>query len=238
LPHPSEKHNNTAVKGTYLNSCPGVHPHSYGKKAKSLMPDIASLCVYCGSSPGTDPRFRANAATLGRLIGESCLELVYGGGNIGLMGVLADAALEAGAKVTGVIPEELKRAELAHGALDELVVVGSMHERKHRMFERADAFAVLPGGVGTLDETLEIITWAQLGFHRKPVVIVNDGGYWQPLINLVEHTIQGGFTGPSLRALYTVVARVEDVLPTITAMPEPSLPPLPSAPEAPSCTQQ
>lgn len=191
------------------------------------MPDIASLCVYCGSSTGTDPRFRANAAILGRLIGESCLELVYGGGNIGLMGVLADAALEAGAKVTGVIPEELERVELAHGALDELIVVGSMHERKRRMFERADAFAVLPGGVGTLDETLEIITWAQLGLHRKPIVIVNDEGYWQPLIDLVEHTIQGGFTGPSLRTLYTVVARVEDVLPTITALPEPALPPHP-----------
>jgi hypothetical protein len=183
------------------------------------MPDIASLCVYCGSSKGGDDHHVREAAKFGRLLGEACVELVYGGGNIGLMGVLADAALEAGGKVTGVIPTDLKRVELAHQGLDELVVVESMHERKRRMFERADAFAILPGGVGTLDETFEIITWRQLGLHGKPVVIVNEGGYWQALIDLIEHTVASGFTGTTIREMFAVVDRVEDVLPAIAAMP-------------------
>lgn len=183
------------------------------------MPDIGSLCAYCGSSTGTDPRHAREAARFGRLLGEACLELIYGGGKVGLMGVLADAALEAGAKVTGIIPTDLKRVELAHAGLDELVVVESMHERKRRMFERADAFVVLPGGVGTLDETFEIITWRQLGLHGKPIVIVDDGGYWRPLLALIEHTIAAGFTSPALRDLFAVVERIDDVLPAITAMP-------------------
>lgn len=183
------------------------------------MPDIGSLCVYCGSSTGADPRHAREAARFGRLLGDACLELIYGGGKIGLMGILADAALEAGAKVTGIIPTDLKRIELAHAGLDELVVVESMHDRKRRMFERADAFVVLPGGVGTLDETFEIITWRQLGLHGKPIVIVDDGGYWRPLVALIEHTIAGGFTGPALRDLFAVVERVDDVLPAIARMP-------------------
>jgi len=188
------------------------------------MPDIASICVYCGSSHGTDPRHRADAARFGRQIGEACLELVYGGGDIGLMGTVADAAMEAGGRVTGVIPTDLKRAEVAHAGLDELIVVGSMHERKRVMFERADAFVTLPGGVGTLDETLEIITWRQLGLHGKPIVIVDSGGYWQPLIALIEHTIAAGFTGPALREMFTIVGDVDDVLPAIARIPAPAVP--------------
>lgn len=184
------------------------------------MPDIGSLCVYCGSSPGNDPRHAREAARFGRMLGDACVELVYGGGNVGLMGILADAALDAGAKVTGIIPTDLKRIELAHQNLDELLVVESMHDRKRRMFERADAIVVLAGGVGTLDETFEIITWRQLGLHGKPIVIVDDGGYWKPLLALIEHTIEAGFTGPSIRDLFAVVDTVDDVLPTITAMPE------------------
>ncbi len=191
------------------------------------MPDIASLCIYCGSSSGADPRHARAAATLGRLLGEACIELVYGGGNIGLMGIVADAALAAGGRVTGIIPTDLKRIELAHGGLDELVVVESMHERKRRMFERADAFAVLPGGVGTLDETFEIITWRQLGLHGKPIVIIDADGYWRPLIDLIEHTIAAGFTGPAIRDLFIVVDRVEDVLPAINALPETRVTPRP-----------
>jgi hypothetical protein len=191
------------------------------------MPDIGSLCVYCGSSSGHDPRHAREAAKFGRILGAACIELVYGGGNIGLMGVVADAALEAGGRVTGVIPTDLKRIELAHGGLDELVVVESMHDRKRRMFERADAFAVLPGGVGTLDETFEIITWRQLGLHGKPIVIVDEGGYWRPLIDLIEHTVQAGFTGPAIRDLFVVVNRVEDVLPAINALPETRVSPRP-----------
>ncbi len=183
------------------------------------MPDIGSICVYCGSAMGHDSHHREAARRLGRLIGEACLELVYGGGNIGLMGVLADAALEAGGKVTGVIPTELERIELAHKGLDDLVVVGSMHDRKRRMFERADAFCALAGGVGTLDEAFEIITWKQLGLHDKPIVVVNQDGYWQPFLDLVDHVIGHGFSGADVRALFAVVEVVDDVLPTIAAMP-------------------
>ena len=179
------------------------------------MADIKSICVYCGSSLGHDTRYRENAATFGRLMAEAGIELVYGGGNIGLMGVTADAVLEAGGRVTGVIPEDLKRAELAHQDLHELLIVDSMHERKRAMFERADAFVALPGGPGTLDETIEIITWRQLGLHGKPVVIVDDGGYWQPLIALFEHTITQGFARDGFRRLFTVVKVVEDVIPTL-----------------------
>ena len=182
---------------------------------KPEMADIQSICVYCGSSLGHDTRYRENAATLGRLIAEAGVELVYGGGNIGLMGVTADAVITAGGRVTGVIPEDLKRAELAHRGLHQLLIVDSMHERKRAMFERADAFVVLPGGPGTLDETMEIITWRQLGLHGKPVVIVDDGGYWQPLITLFEHTISHGFARDGFRRLFMVVKDVEDVLPAL-----------------------
>jgi uncharacterized protein (TIGR00730 family) len=179
------------------------------------MADISAICVYCGSSLGHDTRYRESAATLGRLIAEAGIRLVYGGGNIGLMGVTADAVLNAGGRVTGVIPEDLKRAELAHPDLHELLIVNSMHERKRAMFERADAFVALPGGPGTLDETIEMITWRQLGLHGKPVVIVDDGGYWQPLIDLFEHTITQGFARDGFRGLFMVVKDVEDVLPAL-----------------------
>jgi uncharacterized protein (TIGR00730 family) len=179
------------------------------------MADISAICVYCGSSLGHDTRYRENAATLGRLIAEAGIELVYGGGNIGLMGVIADAVLKSGGRVTGIIPDDLKRAELAHQGLHELLIVNSMHERKRAMFERADAFVALPGGPGTLDETIEMITWRQLGLHGKPVVIVDDDGYWQPLIALFEHTITHGFARDAFRGLFMVVKDVEDVLPAL-----------------------
>ncbi len=187
------------------------------------MAEIRSLCIYCGSKLGHDPRFRDGAARLGRLLAEAGIELVYGGGNIGLMGVAADAALEAGGKVTGIIPRDLKRAEVAHQGLHELVVVDSMHERKRAMFERADAFVALPGGPGTLDETIEIITWRQLRLHDKPVIIVDDGGYWQPLIKLIDHTIAHGFARDTMRGLFTLVDDVDDVLPAIARHPAPKI---------------
>lgn len=191
------------------------HPPSQPR----VMGQIRSICIYCGSSSGHDARFRLSAAELGRRIGEAGIDLVYGGGNIGLMGVVADAALAAGGRVIGVIPEDLKDAELAHPGLHELVVVTSMHERKRAMFERAEAFVALPGGPGTLDEIIEIITWRQLRLHGKPVVIVDDGGYWQPLIGLIDHSIQHGFARVSLRGLFTVVERAEDVLPVLARLP-------------------
>jgi hypothetical protein len=183
---------------------------------------IGSLCVFCGSSPGHDPRFIANARTLGRLLGESEVRLVYGGGHTGMMGALADATLDAGGAVTGVIPGHLIRRELAHEGV-ELVVVGSMHERKQRMFELADGFAVLPGGVGTLDETFEIITWKQLGLHDKPIVVVDVAGYWQALDGIVAAAAAAGFASPATRGLYTVVDDVAEVLPTLARLPAPAL---------------
>ncbi|MDX1483040.1 MAG: TIGR00730 family Rossman fold protein [Alphaproteobacteria bacterium] len=182
------------------------------------MTGVRSVCVYCGSSLGHDHRYRETAGALGRLIGEAGIELVYGGGNIGLMGVIADAVIAAGGRVTGVIPDDLKRAELAHEELHELVVVDSMHARKRSMFERADAFIVLPGGPGTLDETIEIITWRQLRLHDKPIVILDDGDYWRPLIALFEHTIAHGFARDSFRGLFTVVGEVDAVLPTLAGL--------------------
>lgn len=182
---------------------------------------IKRLCVYCGSSAGVDASYREAAARLGTLLAQSGVELVYGGGGVGLMGVLADAALAAGGRVTGVVPRHLYDREVAHRGVQNMIVVASMHERKQRMFELADAFAVLPGGLGTLDETIEMLTWRQLGLHGKPVIIADIAGYWAPLIGLFEHAIAHGFAAASSRAFYRVVARVEDVLPTLAALPQP-----------------
>jgi uncharacterized protein (TIGR00730 family) len=189
-----------------------------------VMAVIKRLCVYCGSSPGIDASYRAAATRLGALLAQSGVELIYGGGRVGLMGVLADAALGAGGRVTGIIPRHLHDREVAHPGVSDMVVVGSMHERKQRMFELADAFAVLPGGLGTLDETIEILTWRQLGLHDKPLIIADIAAYWAPLLGLIEHAIAHGFTGAPMRDFYRVVARVEDVLPTLAALPQPSVP--------------
>jgi uncharacterized protein (TIGR00730 family) len=185
---------------------------------------IKRLCVYCGSSPGVDPSYQTAAAQLGTRLAQSSVELIYGGGRVGLMGVLADAALAAGGRVTGVIPRLLHDREVAHPGVSDMIVVGSMHERKQRMFDLADAFVVLPGGLGTLDETIEILTWRQLGLHDKPVIIADIAAYWAPLLGLIEHVIADGFAYAPLRDYYRVVARVEDVLPTLAALPQPSAP--------------
>jgi uncharacterized protein (TIGR00730 family) len=176
---------------------------------------IKSLCVYCGSSSQVDPRYREAAVRLGTLLAEQRVTLVYGGGRVGLMGLLADACLQAGGAVVGVIPEFLRRAEVGHGAVTELLVVESMHERKQTMFQRADGFVILPGGLGTLDETFEILTWKQLKLHDKPMVVVDVAGYWQPLMALIEHVIQENFARPEMRGLFTVVEHVDQVLPTL-----------------------
>lgn len=170
---------------------------------------------------GHDGVFRKSAARFGGLLGAAGIELVYGGGRVGLMGSLADAALAAGGRVTGVIPTDLKRAELAHPGISELVVVDTMHDRKREMFKRADAFVALPGGPGTLDETIEVLTWRQLRLHDKPVVVVNQDGYWQPLLDLLEHTIAQGFARDRIHALYQAVDDVADVLPALARMPAP-----------------
>jgi uncharacterized protein (TIGR00730 family) len=184
---------------------------------------VKSICVYCGSSSRVDEVYRAAATRLGVILAKAGIELVYGGGRVGLMGLLADSALASGGRVTGIIPVHLHDREVGHSGLTELVVVDNMHQRKRRMFELADAFAVLPGGLGTLDETLEIITWKQLGLHDKPVVLVDVAGYWTPLLDLIDHVVVSGFAPRTSLNLYRVAARVEDLLPTLAAAPEPVL---------------
>lgn len=173
-----------------------------------------AVCVFCGSASGRDPRHAEDAAALGRALACAGVTLVYGGGGVGLMGVAARAALEAGGRVVGVIPRFLQTPELAL-AEAELVPVDTMHARKAEMFARADGFVVLPGGIGTLEEAVELLSWARLNLHRKPVVFLNAGGYWTPLFALIDHTIAEGFTPAAFRALWREVDRVEDVLPAL-----------------------
>ncbi len=187
------------------------------------MVTLSSLCVYTGSSRGVDGIHGHAAARLGRLAAERGVRLVFGGGRVGLMGVLADAAIAAGGKITGVIPAHIEEREIAHQRVTDLIVVDSMHERKLKMFQLADAFAVLPGGLGTLDETLEIITWRQLGLHDKPIVLVDNDGYWAPLLRLVDHVIATGFAGPDAKHLFTVVDRVDDIFDAIAGAEPPAI---------------
>lgn len=175
-------------------------------------PRLKSLCVFCGSSTGVDPRLGAAAARLGRHMAEAGVRLIYGGGELGLMGILAKAVMAHGGQVTGIIPEHLTRVEKAFDGVTELHVVDSMHTRKHKMFGLADAFAVLPGGMGTLDETFEILTWKQLRLHAKPTILVNQDGYWRKWLELVAHVVSSGFAHPDTQRLYAVVGDVDEVL--------------------------
>jgi uncharacterized protein (TIGR00730 family) len=189
------------------------------------MARVKRLCVYCGASDRVDPVYREAAVELGTRLAGAGIELVYGGGRIGLMGRLADAVLQAGGRVTGIIPAHLDNREIGHHGVNELIVVGSMHERKQLMFERADAFAVLPGGIGTIEETFEIITWKQLLLHDKPIVIIDIGGYWQKLQALVDHVIEKGFASRRSRALFQVVDTVDMLMEALAAAHEPVLEP-------------
>ena len=159
------------------------------------------LCVFCGSNPGVNPAYENAAAGLGRLLAERKIELVYGGGNIGLMGVLADAALEASGRVIGVIPESLMAKEVGHQGLTELRVVGSMHERKALMADLAEGFIALPGGYGTFEEFCEVVTWSQLGLHAKPCGVLNVEKYYDPLLALFDHAVKEGFLRSDNRTL-------------------------------------
>ncbi|WP_119677955.1 LOG family protein [Indioceanicola profundi] len=192
------------------------------------MSQIRSVCVYCGSSGNVADTYKQAAHELGTQIGQAGLRLVYGGGRVGLMGITADATLAAGGEVVGIIPEHIQALEVDHTGLTELHVVDSMHIRKAMMVERSDAFVILPGGIGTLDEAFEIITWRQLQLHDKPIIIANVDGFWQPLIDLLNHMQATGFMRkPNIpgaeRALYTIVDRVEDILPAIMRQPDPSV---------------
>jgi hypothetical protein len=179
---------------------------------------INSLCVYCGAAVGRDPAYRVIAERLGRHIAQNNVRLIYGGGRVGLMGVIADAVKSAGGHVTGVIPNFLEAREVGNRQIDELRVVDSMHARKQLMFELSDAFCMMPGGFGTLDEFFEVITWRQLSQHDKPIIVLNEMGYWDPLLRLVEHGREAGFMAdPAL--LYQVVDRAEEVVPTLSRQP-------------------
>lgn len=185
------------------------------------MPRIRSVCALCGSRKGIDPAYGEATVRLGAIIAERRVRLIYGGGAIGLMGLLADAVIGSGGSVVGAIPDFLVRREVGHAQLDDLIVTGSMHERKTRMFDMADGFVVLPGGLGTLDEAFEIITWKQLHLHDRPIVLLDVDGYWAPLRALVDAVVAGGFADRSALDLFTVVSTPEAVLPALEAAPEP-----------------
>ena len=180
------------------------------------MSTIRKICVYCGSGPGTDPAFVEAARGFGKILAENKVGLVYGGGSVGLMGELAKSVLDHGGEVIGIIPDFLTKRE---GKLNrgELIVTRNLHERKQKMFELADAFVALPGGVGTLEELVEQMTWAQLGRHEKPILMVNIKQFWDPLRELLSHMERLGFIRSGLEVNYKVADRVEDILPMLTA---------------------
>lgn len=184
------------------------------------MTEIRSLCVLCGSREGNDPAFREAAIRVGMLMVRHNIRLVYGGGSIGLMGIVADAVLAAGGEVVGVIPDFLIRREAGHSRLSELIVTGSMHDRKRRMFEMADAFVVLPGGLGTLDETFEIVTWKQIRLHDRPIVVLDVGNYWAPLRSVIKAAIDAGFAPPEILELLSFVSSPDEIFDVIAAAPD------------------
>lgn len=179
------------------------------------MTEVTSVCVFCGSSPGARPTYVESAQALGRELADNGIDLVFGAGGVGVMGAVSRACLDAGGRVTGIIPEHLTRIEAPLSGLSECIVVPDMHTRKRKMFERSDAFVVLPGGFGTMDETFEILTWRQLGLHDKPVIIADIEGYWRPFLSFAESMMGEGFIRPTNMGLFRVVERVEDILPAV-----------------------
>jgi uncharacterized protein (TIGR00730 family) len=182
-----------------------------------MLTKIRTICVYCGSGPGTNPRFVEAAKSLGKSFAENGIRLVYGGGSIGLMGAVAASVLDHGGMVTGIIPDFLTSRENALTRVQELIVTPDMHARKRLMFERSDAFVALPGGIGTLEELVEQLTWQQLGRHTKPVLLANIDGFWEPLLALVSHMRATEFIRPSLPIDILKAERVEEILPRLRA---------------------
>lgn len=176
---------------------------------------LASLCVFCGSGPGVNPAYATAARLLGKAMATSGIRLIYGGGSLGLMGETARAVLENGGKVTGIIPDFLSKKERMLREVDELIVTRDMHERKRLMFERSDAFVALPGGIGTLEELIEQLTWSQLGRHDKPIVLANIAGFWDPLRSLLAHMRTEAFIRAGLEVRYTVVEKAVDIVPAV-----------------------
>jgi uncharacterized protein (TIGR00730 family) len=187
---------------------------------------VKTLCVFCGASDDVAAVYREAATRLGEAMAAAGIGLVFGGGRIGLMGLIATAVAGGGGNVTGVIPKHLHRAEIGgRRAIGELRIVETMHERKALMFALSDAIAVLPGGLGTLDETFEVLTWKQLGLHDKPIVLIDVEGYWEPLIHQIDRVVESGFAPPFSRHLMRIVRTPEEVLPLLASLPEPSLSP-------------
>src|SRR5258708_9245192 len=179
------------------------------------MNQIKTVCVYCGSGPGTNPRFVESAIALGKVFAENDIRLVYGGGSVGLMGAVAKSVLDHGGSVTGIIPDFLRARENSLSRVQEMIVTPDMHERKRLMFERSDAFVALPAGVGTLEELVEQLTWQQLGRHRKPILLANVRGFWDPLITVFEHLRDSAFLPAGRQLAYISVETAEKILPPL-----------------------
>jgi uncharacterized protein (TIGR00730 family) len=184
-------------------------------KEKGIEMQNISVCVYCGSRFGTSPDFKAQATDLGQRIAGEKWRLVYGAGDVGLMGAVARAAQGAGATTFGVIPTHLLRAEVGKTDLTHFVITENMHERKKVMFMNSDAIVVMPGGAGSMDEFFEVLTWAQLDLHNKPIILMNVAGYWDPLIGLINHMIANGFADPSLADLFTITQSAQETIAAI-----------------------
>jgi uncharacterized protein (TIGR00730 family) len=176
------------------------------------VPAPSSICVFCGSNGGADPAYAAAAETVGSGLAQRGIRIVYGGGRVGLMGALADAARAAGGEVIGVMPQALVDREIGHTGIDDLRVVDTMHERKALMVELSDAFMALPGGIGTLEELFEVYTWAQLGIHAKPLALLDVAGYFEPLAAFLDHSVSQRFLRPDIRAMLAIAHSLEDVL--------------------------
>ena len=187
------------------------------------MKNINALCVYCGSTEAVDPVYLEAAKNFGAIMADHGIRLIYGGGGAGLMGAIADAVLARNGNVTGIMPEFLLDIEVGHEGVTEMIVVNSMHSRKQKMFDLADAFVILPGGLGTLDEMIEILTWKQLCRHDKPVLLANVSGYWDPFMALIDSIIYAGFAKPKSAELLTTVASIEEILPALTTAAEPAI---------------
>jgi len=185
------------------------------------MVSISSICVYCGSRVGNDPSFQALAQELGRRLAEQQVRLIYGGGQVGLMGIIADAVMQAGGEVVGIIPGFLDDREVGHGNLTELQVVPDMHTRKRLMFELSDAFVAMPGGIGTLDELMEIMTWRQLSQHDKPIFALDHADYWRPLKQLIDHIIAREFAGSETAEIIRWPTTVEELFAMMEDAPAP-----------------
>jgi uncharacterized protein (TIGR00730 family) len=192
-------------------------PATSAQPLQAYVPPLRSICVYCGSGHGLNPSYKAAAAILGRALAQNNISLVYGGGSLGLMGEVARATLEHGGQVTGIIPEFLMSKEQALERVTELIVTTDMHERKRLMFERSDAFVALPGGIGTLEELVEQLTWAQLGRHSKPIIVGNIDGFWSPFLELLRHMKSDTFIRPGLDVRFTVVEQASQIVPAAIA---------------------